>query len=268
MADIFKQIGDYVSDYGYKILFILCIAIAGFAITWLLSFLIKKILLKTRIDGAIISFITALFKIAMIVLIVLVCASILELSTSGLIVSLSTVALAVGLALKDSVSNLANGILIIVNKPFRRGDYASINGIEGKVHSIKLMTTELITFDNVKIVLPNNTVFNGNIINYTALAVRRVDMKFGVAYGSDMNKVEAVLRDVANDHPKVLKSLKNLVFMESHDSSQITYSMKVWCNNSDYWNVLCSMPRMVYDAFEKEGIEIPFNQLDIHIDKE
>lgn len=268
MADIFKQIGDYVSSYGFKILFILCIAIAGFAITWLLSFLIKKILLKTRIDGAIISFITALFKIAMIVIIVLICASILELSTSGLIVSLSTVAIAVGLALKDSVSNLANGILIIVNKPFRRGDYVSINYIEGKVHSIKLLTTELITFDNVKIVLPNNTVFNGNVINYSALAIRRVDMKFGVAYGSDMNKVEAVLRDVADEHPKVLKSIKIQVFMESHDASQITYAMKVWCNNSAYWDVLHSLPRMVYDAFEKEGISIPFNQLDVHIDKE
>ena len=172
MADIFEQITSYVSEYGFRLLFILFIIIVGVCITWLISFLIKKLLLKTRIDGAIVSFIVSIFKILMAVVVVLVCASILELSTSGLLVSLSTLALAVGLALKDSFGNIANGILIIVNKPFRRGDFVSINGVEGKVHSINLLTVELITAGNVKIVMPNNSVLNGNITNYSALAIR------------------------------------------------------------------------------------------------
>lgn len=268
MSDIFNQIGSYISKYGYKLLLCVCIIAAGICITWLICFILKKILLRTRIDGAVVSFISSIVKIVSLVIIVLACAAILELSTSGLLVSLSTLALAVGLALKDSFSNVANGILIIANKPFRRGDYVSINGVEGKVHSIKLLTVELITFGNVKIVMPNSTVLNGNIINYSALAIRRCDMKFSVAYGSDMNKVEEVLKAVVSEHPQILKSMKTNIYMESHDASSITYAVKVWANNADYFGVLHSMPRMVYDAFEKEGIQIPFNQLDVHISKE
>lgn len=265
MSDFFNQIGDYIGKYGYKLLLCLCIIIAGICLTWLICFILKKILLKTRIDGAIVSFIASIIKILSAVLIVLACAGILELSTSGLIVSLSSLALAVGLALKDSFSNIANGILIIVNKPFRRGDYVSINGVEGKIHSIKLLTVELVTFDNVKIVMPNSTVLNGNIINYSALAIRRCDMEFGVSYGNDMDKVEKVLKEVASSHEKVLKSMKINVYMKAHEESQITYAIKMWCNNADYHAVMHSMPRLVYDAFIKEGIDIPFNQLDVHI---
>ena len=266
MEQIFKQIGSYISEYGFKLLLAICIVVFGICLAWLIGFLLKKILLKTRLDGAMLTFIVSILRIGIVVLAVLIAAGVLELTTSGLLVSLGTVVIAVGLALKDSFANLANGILIIFNKPFRRGDFVSINGVEGKVHNIKLLTVELITFSNVKIVLPNNTVLNGNIINYSALAIRRADMKFTVAYGSDMNKVEEVLRKIAQDHPLVLKSMKVNIYMESHDDSAITYAVKVWGNNGDYFSILHSFPRLVYDAFEKEGITIPFNQVDVHID--
>ena len=268
MEQFFKQIGSYISEYGYKILLGICVIVVGICIAWLIGFLLKKILLKTKLDGAMLTFIVSILRIAIVVLAVLIASSILELSTEGLVVSLGTVALAIGLALKDSFSNLANGILIIINKPFRRGDFVSINGIEGKVHNIKLLTVELITFANVKIVLPNSTVLNGSVINYSSLAIRRVDLEFSVAYGSDMNKVEEILRKVAEDHPKVLKSMKINIYMKSHDNSAITYAVKVWGNNGDYFSISHSFPRLVYDAFEKEGITIPFNQLDVHLDKQ
>lgn len=266
MEEILEQISSYISEYGFKLMLAICVAIIGICFAWLVGFLIKKIFLKTRVDGAVLTFVVSIIRVILVVLVVLVAASILELSTEGLVVSLGTIALAIGLALKDSFSNLANGILIIVNKPFRRGDFVSINGIDGKVHNIKLLTVELITFDNIKIVLPNNTVLNGNIINYSALAIRRLDMEFAVAYGSDMDKVEEVLKKVASEHPLVLKSMKINVYMKSHDSSQITYAVKVWTNNGDFFSVSHSFPRLVYDAFAKENITIPFNQIDVHID--
>ena len=268
MGEFFQQIGSYLSEYGYKLLLAICIAVVGFCLAWLVGFLIKKIFSRTRVDGAILTFIVSIIRIIIVVLIVLVAASMLELSTEGLVVSLSTIALAIGLALKDSFSDLANGVLIIVNKPFRRGDFVSINGVEGKVHNIKLLTVELITFGNVKIVLPNSTVLNGNIINYSALAIRRLDMEFSVAYGSDMDKVEEVLRKVAQDHPQILKSMKINIYMKSHDNSAITYALKVWTNNGDYFSVSHSLPRLVYDAFKENGITIPFNQLDVHFDSD
>ena len=266
MVELFDQIGAYISEYGFKLLLAICIVIVGVCIAWLIGFLIKKLFSRTRFDGAMLTFIVSIIRILLVILAVLIAAATLELSTSSLLVSLGSVALAIGLALKDSFANLANGILIIINKPFRRGDYVSINGIEGKVHNIKLLTVELITFANVKIVLPNNTVLNGNIINYSALAIRRADMKFTVAYGSDMNKVEEVLKEVAQNHPQVLKSMKINIYMESHDDSAITYAVKVWANNGDYFSVTHSFPRLVYDAFEKEGIKIPFKQVDVHLD--
>ena len=266
MEQFFKQIGSYVSEYGFKILLAICIVVIGICIAWLIGFLLKKILLKTRLDGAMLTFIVSILRIVLVVLAVLIAASVLELSTEGLVVSLGTVALAIGLALKDSFANLANGILIIINKPFRRGDFVSINGVEGKVHNIKLLTVELITFTNTKIVLPNNTVLNGNIINYSALAIRRVDMEFTVSYGSDMDKVEETLRKVAQEHPLVLKSMKINIYMKSHDNSAITYAVKVWGNNGDYFSITHSFPRMVFDAFKEQGITIPFNQLDVHLD--
>ena len=267
MEEFFKQISSYISEYGFKLLLAICIIIVGVSIAWIIGFLLKKILLKTRIDGAMLTFIVSILRIAIVVLAVLISASILELTTSGLIVSLGTVIIAIGLALKDSFANLANGILIIFNKPFRRGDFVSINGVEGKVHNIKLLTVELITFANVKVVLPNSTVLNGNVINYSALAIRRVDMEFTVAYGSDMDKVESILRKIAEEHPLVLKSMKINIYMKSHDNSAITYAIKVWANNGDYFSISHSFPRLVYDAFQKEGITIPFNQIDVHLDK-
>ncbi|MCR5332647.1 MAG: mechanosensitive ion channel family protein [Bacilli bacterium] len=267
MGDVFEQIGSYISEHGFKLLLAICIIVVGFCIAWLLGFLIKKIFAKTRVDGAMLTFVVSIFRILIVVLAALIAASVLELSTEGMIVSLGSIVIAIGLALKDSFGNLANGILIIINKPFRRGDYVSINGIEGKVHNIKLLTVELITFANVKIVLPNNTVFNGNIVNYSALAIRRLDMEFAVAYGSDMDKVETVLRKVASEHPQVLKSMKINIYMKSHENSSIVYAVKVWTNNGDYFGVAHSFPRLVYDAFEAEGIKIPFNQLDVHLDQ-
>lgn len=266
MEGIFSEIGQYIVEHGYKLLLAVCIVIVGFCIAWLLGFLIKKIFSQTRVDGAMLTFVVSIFRIIIVVLAALIAASILELSTESLVVSLGSIVIAIGLALKDSFANLANGLLIIINKPFRRGDFVSINNIEGKIHNIKLLTIELITFSNEKIVLPNSTVLNGNIINYSALAIRRVNMEFSVAYGSDMDKVEETLRKVAEDHPQVLKSMKISIFMKSHDDSAIIYSVKVWANNNDYFTVKNSFPRLVYDAFEKEGIVIPFNQVDVHID--
>lgn len=265
MTDLLGNMGRYFQEHGLRIALAVCVVIAGIVVTWLLAFIIKRIMYKTKIDAAAVSFTVAVFKIVMALVIVLVCASLLDLSTSSLLVSLSSVALAVGLSLKDSFSNLANGVLIISTKPFKRGDLVSINGIEGKVQNIRLLTVELITANNTKIVMPNSSVLNGNVINYSAMPVRRVDMTYTVAYGSDMDKVEQTLKDLCVANELVLKTIPYLVFMQSHDSSAVAYSVRVWVKTDDYFTVLNGFPRSVYDAFAAEKINIPFNQLDVHI---
>ena len=267
MKEILEKIGNYITTYGLRLALVVCVVVIGVLLMILLSFLLKKILYKTRIDDSAVSFVVAIFRIVIIILIVGTCAGILELSTSSLVVSLSTVALAIALSLKESLSNLASGLVIIGNKPFKRGDWVKVNDIEGKVQSIKLLTTEIITFDNAKIVLPNNTVANGSITNYSSFPIRRLDLNFGVAYGSDMNVVEKAFKDVFEADDRIIKTIAPVIFMASHDSSQITYSIKIWVSTLDYFNVKWSLPRTMYDKFNELGITIPFNQLDVHIIK-
>ena len=261
MEAFFRQIGQYITDYGYKLLLAICVVVVGCGLAWLIGFLLKKLVARTRFDGAVVTFIVSILRIALVILSVLIAASILEVSTSGLVVSLSTVGLAIGLALKDSFANLANGILIIVNKPFRRGDYVSINGIEVKVYNIKLLTVELITIDNLKVVLPNSTVINKDVINYTALAIRRLDLEFSVDSVSDMNKVETSLKKVAAEHPQVLKSMNVTANMCEFSDTTIKYKLRCWVNNADYLEVKHSLPRLVFDEFEKQNIQLPSERL-------
>lgn len=263
---MFGKIGEYLSNYGTKLLFVLCILVIGCVLIWLIGFLLKKILLKTKLDGATLSFCISIFKVLLFALLIVVCAAVLELSTSSLIVSLSTFAVAVGLALKDSFSNLANGILIICNHPFKRGDHISVAGVEGKVQSIKLLTVELITFDNVKVVLPNSSVLNNSLYNYTALNIRRITEKFGVAYGTDLDKAQELLKQAYLDNPLVLKSMGVTIFVSEYAASEIIFTVRCWVNNGDYWTVFYEMPRIGHDALMNNGIQIAFNQLDVHVD--
>ena len=265
--EFFKGIANWFSNNGTRLAFIVLVIALSIFLMMLISLIIKKVMLKSSVDNAIISFVVSVFKIIYLIVVIFVCASVLKFDTASLVVGLSTIALAIGLALKDSFSNLANGVLILINKPFKSGDHVKIGGVEGKVWMVKLFTVELVTFDNVKIILPNSEVLTGEVINYTAFPVRRVDLIFTVAYGSDLEKVERLLKEVASAHPLVLKTFDIAVFMSNQADSAIEYSLRVWVDTPNYATVKNNLCKQVYEAFEKEKIEIPFPQLDVHIAK-
>lgn len=150
----------------------------------------------------------------------------LSIPTSSLVVGLSSVALAIALALKDSLSNLANGILIIYNKPFRRGDHIEIDGVDGVIKNIKLFTTELVTYDNRRIILPNSKVVNGTIINNTSMATRRISQVYSVSYDADPDLVEKVLRKSYESNKLVNKNPKVSVYLSSHGESAMNFTVK------------------------------------------
>ena len=206
-----------------------------------------------------------MLKVILWILTVFAVASVLSIPTSSLVVGLSSVALAIALALKDSLANLANGILIIYNKPFRRGDYIEIDGIDGVIKNIKLLTTELLTYDNRRIVLPNSKVVGGTIINNTAMPTRRITFNFAVSYDSNPNLVEKVLREAFEKNHLVNKNPKVYVFLSAHGTSSLTFTVRCWTDTEDYWDVYNGMPRKVYDAFIKNGIVVPYNQLDVYL---
>ncbi len=265
-ASFWDSVIKFLTNEGWDIVLVISIIIIAFIGIKFAAFLVSKILYKSRVDGSAVAFYIAILKVVLWILAIFAIANVLNISTSSLVVGLSSVALAIALALKDSLANLANGILIIYNKPFRRGDHIEIEEYDGIIKNIKLLTTELVTADNRRVVLPNSKVINGVIVNNTAMATRRISLKYTVAYESDMDLVEKVLKEAFESNPLVNNTPAVSVNMSGQGESSVEYTVKCWVDTDDYWTVYNGMNRVVFDKFAENGISIPFNQLDVHID--
>lgn len=263
--DLIKNISNFFVNYWVNIVVCLGILIIGGILIKLLAKLLMKIIYGTKIDNASGSFVVALLKIVLWIVLIFACARVLGIEGNSFLVAFSSVALAIGLALKDSLGNIANGIVIVAIKPFKKGDHVMIGSTEGIIKKISILTTELKTFDNKRIVIPNNQVVNGSITNFTANPTRRIDFVYSVSYSSDMKKVKEALFKAANDYQYTLKTQPIRVFMLAHSSSSVDFKVMFWVNVEDYWTAYFDFTEIVWNAFAENGIEIPFNQLDVHI---
>lgn len=185
--------------------------------------------------------------------------------TAGIGSIIASCAVAVGLALQGSLANLAGWFIIIVMRPIRLGDYVSCQGCEGTVEDINLFYTYINTVDNKVIMIPNGSLSNGNITNYSIKKTRRVDQVFQISYVDDVNKAINVIKDVISKHEKILKDPEAFVRMSNLDSSSINISSKVWVKQEDYWTVYFDLLQQVKEAFDENNITVPYNQLDVHI---
>lgn len=268
MSEYFKEFGksfvSFFSNNGFNILAVIAILIIGYYLISLLSKLFLRIVYATKIDNAVGGFFVAVIKIALWILLFLICANILGIEGNSLLVAFSSIALAIGLALKDSLSNIANGLIIIFTKPFKKGDHIAVNGVEGKINKISIITTELYTFDNKKIVIPNSSIVANNVINYTASPTRRLDLTYRVSYSSDIFKVRKVLNDVIENTPAILKIPAPAIVFKAHSASSLDFEIKVWVNTKDYWTSIDVLNQSVFLAFKENKIEIPFNQIDVN----
>ena len=173
--------------------------------------------------------------------------------------------LAAGLGLQDSVAQFASGIQILINHPFKSGDFVELNGVSGSVTDIRFMNTVITTADNKRIVIPNSHITTNHIINYSTENIRRIDLIYSISYTDDISKAKNVIKNVALSNEKILKDPEPAVFVNSHETSSINLVAKIWCNNNDYWNVYYDMQEKVKLALDNNGINIPFNQVDVHI---
>lgn len=263
--DLIKNISNFFVNYWVNIVVCLGILIIGGILIKLLAKLLMKIIYGTKIDNASGSFVVALLRIVLWIVLIFACARVLGIEGNSFLVAFSSVALAIGLALKDSLGNIANGIVIVAIKPFKKGDHVMIGSTEGIIKKISILTTELKTFDNKRIVIPNNQVVNGSITNFTANPTRRIDFVYSVSYSSDMKKVKEALFKAANDYQYTLKTQPIRVFMLAHSASSVDFKVMFWVNVEDYWTAYFDFTEIVWNAFAENGIEIPFNQLDVHI---
>lgn len=235
-------------------------------IKWLIN-ITEKAMEKAHVDAGVHSFIKSALRVVLYVVLGFILVSYFGIATTGLAALFASAGVTVGLALQGSLSNLAGGVLILVLKPFQIGDYIVSCGVEGTVTSIEILCTKLRTGDNKVVVVPNGTLANSNITNVSQEEFRRVDFVFGVSYESDLKLVKRLLQETAEKHELVLKDDAHpvKVFINEFGASSIDFGFRVWCKNSDFWTVKWDLMEAVKDAFDANGIEIPFNQLDVNM---
>lgn len=225
----------------------------------------KKIALKTALERSLAFFIVSLLNIGLYFVLIITLFSLLGFSTASFVAIFSAFALALSLALKDSLSNVANGVILAVSKPFKAGDWISLANNSGIVKKIGIFYTQIVTFDNKVITLPNSQVMGSEIVNYSARETRRTDVTFSVAYGSDIDKVKSVIKDVVYQNKKVHKIPEPIIRIEALKDSSVDYLVRVWADNGDIFDLYYELLESVYRALDENGITVPFNQLDVHI---
>jgi len=203
-------------------------------------------------------------KIAWVLLLMIVLQR-LGVNIAPLIAGLGVTGFIFGFAFQESLGNLAAGMMIAINMPFKVGDYVAVGGMEGSVQELNMMATTLATADNKKVVVPNKVVWGTAITNFTATDRRRVDLAIGIAYGMDIGKAKRIALDVLRAHPLVLTDPAPLVEVFALGDSSVNLVIRPWCKPSDYWTVYFEATQAVKEAFDKNGIEIPFPQMDVHM---
>lgn len=265
--ELFGKIGDFFVNNWFNIVGAGALFIIGGILITLLSKLLMKIIYSTKIDNASGGFFVALIKVILWFFLIFACASILGIEGNSFLVAFSSVALAIGLALKDSLANIANGILIVINKPFKKGDYIVVSSVEGVVRKISILNTELTTADNKRVIVPNSTIYNNNLINYSANPTRRLDMVFSVSYDSDIKKVKQVLYEAISNYEYTLSTPAPFIYLDTQSASSLDFKVRFWVENSEYWNAYFGLNELVFEALKANDIEIPYNKLDVNLFK-
>ena len=265
MGVILTALLQFMTTWGIQLLAAILVLVIGLKlIKWLMNWLKESPKLE-HLDSGLRSFLISFGKIALYAVLIITVAMILGVPATSFITILASCGVAIGLALQGSLSNFAGGLMILFFKPFKIGDFIEASGESGTVTEISVVYTELLTPDNKRIILPNGALTNAVIKNYSAEELRRVDFTFGAAYGCDVEKVKTVIEEVVKAHPLALQDPEPFVRLSSHDESALTYTVRVWVKNADYWTVNFDVIEGVKKAFDENGIEIPFNQIDVHV---
>lgn len=255
-------------DFIGKLLIALLIFFLG---RWIIKKIDKvfKRILNNRIDDiALRSFLSTLLNVALFATLVILIINVVGSRTVSLVALIGSIGLALGLAVKDNLANFAGGVMLLFNKPFKGGDYIEAQSVAGTVQAVGILYTTLTTFDNKTVHIPNGPLSIGNIINYSTQSTRRLDLTVNVDYGSDVELVKSLLLDIADKHPQVLKDPAPLSRMVKMNDSSIDFVLRVWTLSGDFWPVTFDLNEQTYDALVKNGLNIPFPQMTVHLAKE
>ena len=253
------------ADLGLKLLAALLVLIIGrILIKWAVK-LISKSKFAKNTDATVVRVLLNFISAGLYVLLAVTIIAILGVPMASVVALVASAGVAIGLALQGALSNLAGGIMIMILRPFHIGDFVEIAGNSGTVKDVGIFYTVINTGDNKVITIPNGTVMANAITNYSKNNTRRVDLVFNVAYGTDVAKVNAILLEEAGKHELALKDPAPFARLTKQSESSLDFTLRVWVNAGDYWTVNFDLLENINNRFAKEGIEIPFNQLDVHI---
>ncbi|MBP1562583.1 MAG: mechanosensitive ion channel [Oscillospiraceae bacterium] len=248
-----------------SILLAIAILVVGIILTKICVKLMSKGLSKTKLDLTVVKFTTQVTKILLYVLLLTVVLSMVGIPATSIITVIGTAGVAIGLALQNSLSNVAGGFLLMITKPFKIGDYIISNGVEGTVSQISILHTRLDSVTNQAIFIPNGLAVNAVVVNNSQNAERRVDLDFSISYKDDFELARQTITDIIKAHDKVNQKQEIFVRMSDHGESAIIITSRCWCKSADYWQVHFDLIEQVRAAFIEKNIEIPFKQIDINI---
>ena len=266
VSEWFPQVvHDYLIPLGLKILAAIVVLILG---RWVIK-LVKKWmangLMSKHGDATLHSFLSNLVSVLLYFILIIFIISILGVNTSSLVALLASAGLAIGMALSGTLQNFAGGVMIILFRPFKVGDFISAQGFEGKVSEIQIFNTHLLTVDNKEVILPNGALSTGVMTNFSKQGTRRVDWTFSMAYGDDYDRAKALLLRLCADDPRIMGDPAPFVELIKLNDSSVDLTVRAWVNAADYWPVFFAMNEKVYKAFAQEGLHIPFPQMDVHM---
>ena len=264
-----EKLINQIEDMLPNILGAIIIFLLGLLLTKIVLRLMSKGLKLKHVDTTVHKFLMSVVHVTMVLIIIIMALSALNVPMSSIITTIGAAGLAIGLALQDSLSNVAGGFIILLSKPFKCGDYIQIGTDEGKVDVISLLHTKLLTVDNKAICMPNGVVAKSTITNYTAEENRRLELKFSIGYGDDHHKAMDIIREVVSAETRIAHEPDEpLIAMCEHGSSAIVLLLRAWVPTADYWDIRFKLLERVKEEFDARGISIPFDQLDVHVVKE
>ena len=258
------QLTIFFTTYGLKIIGAIIILILGRIAAGIGRSICRRVLEKTKTDTAIVSFVGSLAYVIILVFAVLAALAKFGIQTTSFVAVMGAAGFAIGFALQGSLANFAAGVLILVLRPYRVGDYIEGAGVAGTVKDIELFTTVLSTVDNVKIIVPNGKLFGDVIKNVSGYDTRRVDLVIGIGYGSSIQKAHDVLKKILDDDKRVLSDPAPQIAVSELADSSVNLVVRPWVKSGDYWDTKFDLTRKIKEAFDENGIEIPFPQVVMH----
>lgn len=266
-ATFFDNLLDRIKSALPTLIFAVIVFIIGIVAVKIITKIISRFMKKSTVDNAAVAFLVSFIRVILYTIVIVSALTLVGVPMSSIIALIGAAGLAVSLALQNYLSNLAGGFIILFSKPFKSGDMIEIDSTTGQIKSINILYTKMLTSDNKTVLIPNGKVADAKIINYSEMPTRRLDMTFDISYSNDFEKAKEIIQGITDRNKLVHKDPEPLIRLGAHKESALEIVVKLWVANDKYYELFYDMSEAVKREFDKHGIEIPYNQLDVHIQK-